>query len=91
MKHASAETLHALDPLLGAVRNFSELRERTPGAFYRRGKAFLHFHEDAAGVFADIKLVGSNFTRVLVSTSEQQTGLLALITDALRTKSQSPR
>lgn len=90
MKHASAEALRHLAPLLSAVRNFSALQQRTPGTFYREGKAFLHFHEDTAGLFADIKVVGSSFTRVQVSTPEQQAGLLTLIDDVLNTKTQSP-
>ena len=31
------------------------LTERTPGTFYRRSRAFLHFHADPAGIFADVR------------------------------------
>ena len=55
MKHASAAALDALEPLLSEVRRAVGLIERKRGIFYRRSRAFLHFHEDAAGMFADVK------------------------------------
>lgn len=32
-----------------------ELRERSEGVFYLKSAAFLHFHEDPSGMFADLK------------------------------------
>ena len=55
MKHAGANTLAALEPLLLRVRERAELVERTPGSFYRKSKAYLHFHEDPSGIYADVK------------------------------------
>ena len=76
MKHASPETLAALLPLLERLRQFGDWVERKPGIFYRRGAAFLHFHEDPAGLFADVKLDGATFTRCPVNTPAEQAELL---------------
>lgn len=72
MKHASAATLHQLEPLLARIRGLAGLVERKPGTFYRRSSAFLHFHEDPAGIFADVKLNGVEFERLPVSTRQQR-------------------
>jgi hypothetical protein len=79
MKHATAETLKTLAPLLAQLRGFVALRERKPGTFYREGVAFLHFHEDPEGVFADVKVARSGFTRVPVATVEQRAKLLDIV------------
>ena len=79
MKHAGPATLAALEPLLSEVRRYSALVERTPGSFYRKSKAYLHFHEDASGTFADIKLAGAEFTRLRATTPDEQAHLLSLI------------
>lgn len=76
MKHASAATLQALEPLLSSLRALPGLVEKKPGIFYRKGTAFLHFHEDAAGLFADVKLAGPGFERRAVDTAVQQRALL---------------
>ena len=31
------------------------LNEKKPGIFYRKSRAFLHFHEDPIGLFADVR------------------------------------
>jgi hypothetical protein len=72
MKHASLSTLQQLEPLLVRIRGIAGLVERKPGTFYRRSSAFLHFHEDAAGLFADVKLNGVEFERLPVSSIQQQ-------------------
>jgi hypothetical protein len=82
MKHAGPDTLQLLAPLLDRVRADTSLVERTPGSFYRKSKAYLHFHEDPAGIFADVKLDGLSFTRVRVSTAEEQAHLLKLMAGA---------
>jgi hypothetical protein len=33
--------------------------ERKPGTFYQKGQGLLHFHEDPAGFFADLKVDGA--------------------------------
>ena len=55
MRHAGAEALDQLEPLLQRIRAHGVLREKSRGIFYRGSKAFLHFHEDPAGLFADIR------------------------------------
>lgn len=55
MKHAGAAALDALEPLLTDVRTIGGLVEKSRGVFYRKGRAFLHFHEDPAGLFADLR------------------------------------
>ena len=71
MKHATPATLKQLEPLLARIRGLGGLIERKHGTFYRRSSAFLHFHEDEAGLFADAKLNGVEFERMPVSTSHQ--------------------
>lgn len=75
MKHAGPAALEALAPLLALLRSRADLVERTPGCFYRRSQAFLHFHEDPAGLFVDVKLEGKSFTRLRVSTPAEQAAL----------------
>jgi len=84
MKHAGANTLSALEPLLLRVREHAALAERTPGSFYRKSKAYLHFHEDPSGIYADVKLSGTDFTRIRVTTAQEQEHLLSLIVENLR-------
>ena len=81
MKHAGRETLAALEPMLRQLRKNSTLVERTPGSFYRKSKAYLHFHEDASGTYVDVKLNGEDFTRMRVTTSQEQARFLSLIAE----------
>lgn len=68
MRHATDAALDMLDDLLSAIRKrHPALRERKRGAFYKGGQGWLHFHEDPAGLFADLKIDGS-FVRFRVST-----------------------
>jgi hypothetical protein len=82
MKHAGATALDQLSDLLEAVRTRDGLREPRPGIFYRKGKAWLHFHEDKAGLFADLR-TGAEFERFRVSNPGERATLLALIDRAL--------
>ncbi len=82
MKHAGPQTLAALEPLLRQVRQ-SSLVERTPGCFYRKSTAYLHFHEDRSGTYADIKLGNTGFTRVRATTPQEQAHLLSLVRESL--------
>jgi len=75
MKHAGARALDSLEPLLILIRSRTDLVERRRGVFYRGGTAFLHFHEDPAGLFADMKVDGT-FRRSPVNTAAQQSSLL---------------
>jgi hypothetical protein len=84
MKRASLATLQQLEPLLVRVRGLAGLVERKPGMFYRRSSAFLHFHEDAAGIFADVKLNGAEFERLPVSSVRQRAVFWRALSSALR-------
>jgi hypothetical protein len=79
MKHAGRRTLTTLGPLLRALREHPVLVEKSPGTFYVKSKAFLHFHEDPAGLFADVKEDLLTFARYRVSTRAEQIELLARI------------
>ena len=81
MKHAGPEALDQLEELLESVRQHETLRERKRGAFYLKSAGFLHFHEDAAGLFGDLK-IGTRFERFRVTTKEERRRLLAKV-DAL--------
>ena len=83
MKHASAHALEKLAPLIERLRALPGLVERTPGSFYHRSGAFLHFHEDPAGLFADAKLDFKLFERHRVSTRAEQSALLKAVAIAL--------
>ena len=86
MKHADAATLQRLSPLLEQLRTLSRqpqgtaLVERKTGVFYVKAKAFLHFHDDPAGQFADVRLIGTEFERFPVSTAAQQRALVTKVT-----------
>jgi hypothetical protein len=86
MKHAGADALDGLDDLLVAVRLRSELTERKRGTFYRKSSAFLHFHEDPAGLFADLK-VGGDWERLRVSTADERAVVLARLEAVLEGRS----
>jgi hypothetical protein len=78
MKHAGAGALEALNDLLESLRTRTALVERRPGIFYVGGKAFLHFHEDPAGLFADLRLDG-DWRRFPVNSPGERAKLLAII------------
>lgn len=82
MKHAGPDALDALEELLAKLRAHAALSERKRGTFYRKSAAFLHFHEDPAGLFADLKLDGE-FVRFRVSTARERAALLRRVARAL--------
>lgn len=61
--------------MLAKLRTCSSLKERARGTFYRKSSAFLHFHEDPAGLFADLKTDGV-FVRHRVTTARERAALL---------------
>ncbi len=71
MKHATLEALNRLAPLLVQLCTLPNLRERKLGIFYRASKAYLHFHENPRGLFADVRL-GNDFARFQVNTKKEQ-------------------
>jgi hypothetical protein len=84
VKHASQNTLAAIESLLRKLREHPSLVERTPGSFYRKSQAYLHFHEDPSGTFADVKLNLTEFIRLRATTPQEQAHLLSLIDDSLK-------
>jgi len=81
VKHATAPALATIEPLLAQIRRRPGLVERKAGVFYRRGRAFLHFHEDAAGMFAD--LCHEDWVRFGLATATERNGFLAALDAAL--------
>jgi hypothetical protein len=79
MKHATPQALDRVEPLLAALRALEGLREKKRGVFYRKSRAFLHFHEDGSDVYADVRLGGAEFERFRVSSQAETRQLLAAI------------
>ena len=87
MKHATQTALDQLEPLLAELRTLG-LVEKSRGVFYRRSRAFLHFHEDPKGLFADIRdEAGFDFERIDVTAGEGRSRLGALA----RARSTTPK
>jgi hypothetical protein len=76
MKHAGPSALDQLELLLLELRKCPGLKEKQRGVFYRKSAAFLHFHEDPAGLFADLR-AGADWERLPVGTRAEQDALLA--------------
>jgi hypothetical protein len=82
MAHADEAALHRLLPLLRQLREIKALREMRPGIFYLKGGAFIHFHDEAGALMADLKKAGgSGFDRYALDTP---TGQRKLVDDAKR-------
>lgn len=78
MRHAGQESLDLLEPLLAQIRTLPGLAEKKRGVFYLRAKAFLHFHEDPKGLFADLRdEAGLDFDRFEVNDEAGRARLLA--------------
>jgi hypothetical protein len=81
MKHATPVVLDALESLLRRLRSLDGPTERKRGVFYRRSSAFLHFHEDPAGFFADVR-IGPGWQRLPATTAAERRAVL----DAVRSE-----
>lgn len=75
MKHAGESALAQIGPLLLELRTMDGLMEKRPGVFYRKSAAFLHFHEDPVGIFADVRIDGA-WQRLPVNTAAECRSLL---------------
>jgi hypothetical protein len=82
VRHATAAALDELEPFLAQVRELPGLVEKKRGVFYRRSRAFLHFHEDPSGVHADVRF-DDDFERVRVQSAVERAGLLRRLTKAV--------
>ena len=79
MKHAGEAALDDLETVLGELRALggeAGLREKKRGVFYLRSRAFLHFHEDPGGFYADVRLGGADFERLRTTTRGEQRTLV---------------
>ena len=84
MRHATDAALDRLEVLLRqARRRHPQLRERKRGAFYRGGQGWLHFHEDPAGLFADLRVRGA-WTRHPANNATQRKLLLEALAATLK-------
>jgi hypothetical protein len=75
MKHATPGALDTLEPLLVEIRREAALKEKSRGVFYRGSRAALHFHEDPAGMFADLRL-RDDWQRLPVNTPAERAALM---------------
>ncbi len=83
VKHITPEQLDRLEELLENLRELDGIKEKKRGVFSRTSRAFLHFHEDPAGLFADVRLDGAIFERHGVTSRKEQRELLARVRAAL--------
>lgn len=82
MKHAGEEAIATLANLRSAICLLDGLKEKKPGIFYRKSKPFLHFHEDPAGLFADVRFE-DDWERFSINTPVEQQQLLAILSKRL--------
>jgi hypothetical protein len=78
VKHADVRALEAVSDLIENLRRRSDLVEKKLGIFYNKGRAFLHFHKDPAGLFADLR-EGDEWQRYPVNDPDECTRLLAAV------------
>jgi hypothetical protein len=82
MKHAGDATLDEIAGLLEGLRKHQALKEKKRGVFYLKSAAFLHFHEDPEGIFADVR-ADTGWERLPVNTKAQRRAFLARVRDIL--------
>lgn len=83
MRHVSTAGLDELHDLLLELRRVDGLQEKKRGVFYRGSRAFLHFHEDPTGLYADVRL-DAEFERMRVTTKAERKRLLSVVRAAAR-------
>ena len=83
MKHADVRALEAVSDLIENLRRRPVLVEKRLGIFYTKGRAFLHFHNDPTGLFADLRL-GAEWQRFPVNDPEECATLLAAVDRVLK-------
>ena len=86
VRHATQDDLDRLEVLLFELRKLPELRERKRGSFSLGSRAFLHFHEDAGDLYADVRL-DSKFQRLGVTSRAEQADFLSQVREALQADS----
>ena len=85
MKHASEAALTTIEPLLTKIRKLEGLREPRHGVFYHKSSAYPHFHEDRAGMFADVR-GGHGWVRLPVNSTAERQEFVRMVEKALRGK-----
>jgi hypothetical protein len=83
VRHARDEDLDRIAPLLTELRAVDGLTEKNRGVFYRRSRAFLHFHADGDDTYADVRVAGEDFERTRVTTNAEQRALVTVVRRAL--------
>ncbi|HTD51353.1 MAG TPA: hypothetical protein VK771_12180 [Acidimicrobiia bacterium] len=83
MRHARDDDLDRIEPLLTELRAVDGLTEKSRGVFYRRSRAFLHFHADGDDTYADVRVEGDDFERTRVTTNAEQRALVTAVRRAL--------
>jgi len=86
MKHAGGKALDELSRLIEQIRRLPGLTERSPGSFYIRSIGLLHFHEDPAGMFADLKMANGAWERMRSTSAREQAALMRLVRKELRAR-----
>jgi len=72
-------SLESLEDLIALFRAFPGIRETKPGIFARRrGKPWLHVHQDPDGLVADIR-TGKEWERFHMSEPERREAFMAVI------------
>jgi len=72
VKHAGSAALAALEDVLGRLRQSPELREKSRGVFYRKSRAFLHFHEHGDDLYADVRQTDGEYLRLRITTQDER-------------------
>ena len=86
MKHAGPHALDRLEPLLAQLRALDGIAEKTRGIFYVSRVGFLHFHQDGADLFCDLRPgPGAAFQSLPASDPQQQQRVLAAASAAAAT------
>ena len=77
MARAEAEALQKLLPVMRQLREIKGVQEIRPGIFHVRRDAFIHFHDEAGALYAELKKPGgAGFDRYPLETAAQQRKLV---------------
>jgi hypothetical protein len=83
MRHAGEAALDSIESMLDELRQFEGICERNRGIFYQKASAFIHFHEDPAGIFADVRR-DREWVRLPVNKSSERRQFVRLVREILR-------
>ena len=75
---SSIETHDDLVAALRRIEGLEDVGNYHPN-FHFRSRPFLHFHVDARGIYADVKLGTPDFREIPVSTPEERAELLTRV------------